>query len=141
MSKYYVDSFSTNWADEFEVYFFDIYTEQERNNINWLGKTFPGLKIGYAFGSNENFDSDEGFEFNIDGIEASEQEIKILKKFSVQAESLKNAYSDWVWDHLNQDTRNQWWKQYNSYLDVPEEVFQNYCFELNKHDYVLENDE
>ena len=138
MAKYYVESFDINWADEFDVYFFDIYTEQERNNINWLGKTFPGLQIGYGFGSNEWFDSDNGFEFRIDGIEASEQEIETLKKFCIRAESLKSAYSDWVWEHLNRDIAKQWYKQYNSYLNVPEEVFQNYCFELNEYDYIVD---
>lgn len=140
MNKYYVDSFSVDWADEFEVYFFDVYNETEKNNINWLGQTFPGLQIGYGFGSNESFEDDEGFEFNISGIEASEQEIEILKKFDIQGESLKRAYANWVWDHLDKDTWEQWWNKYNDCLNVPEDVFQNYSFKLNEYDYIKKDE-
>lgn len=135
MQKYWVDSFSADWADEFEVHFFDIYTDQEKNNINWIGQKFPNLKLGYGFGTNEWWDAEDGFTFEVNGIEATKEEIDILQKFHINGECLKDAYLDWIYDHITKDTYKTWYDKYNSVLDVPEEVFQSYPFELTEDDY------
>ena len=66
---------------------------------------------------------------------ATEEEANTLRKFQIQGESLRKAFDDWVFDHLDGDTRNHWSKQYKSFLNVPEEIFQAYPFELNEYDY------
>ena len=135
MQKYWIESFYRDWADEFDVYFFDIYTDRERNNVNWLGEKFPNLKIPYCFGTNEYWEDYDGFKFKVEGIEATEDEINILKKFGISGESLGSAYIDWVWDHMNKDIYKKWCNKYGSILNVPEDVFQTYPFELTKDDY------
>ena len=130
MQKYWVEAFNTDWADEFDVFFFDVYSDTEKNNINWLGKKFPDVRLDYCFGTNEAFEDDDCFAFCVEGIEATEEEIATLRKFNIDGESLLRRYEDWVWDHLDNKTRNKWLKTYNSITNVPEEIFQAYPFEL-----------
>lgn len=132
MQKYWVEAFNKDWADEFDVFFFDIYTDTEKNNINWLGKKFPNLKLDYCFGTNEWWDEEDGFEFNVEGIEATEEEIKTLQKFQIYGRSLSRRFVDWIWDHLDKDTHEKWVRMYDSILNVPEDVFQAYPFELDE---------
>lgn len=134
MQKYWVEAFSADWADEFDVFFFDIYTDTEKNNINWLGEKFPNIKLDYGFGTNEWWDEEDGFEFNVEGIEATEEEIKTLQKFQIYGQSLRSRFLDWIWDHLDKDTHEKWTRMYDSILNVPEEVFQAYPFELNEYE-------
>ena len=135
MQKYWVEAFSADWADEFDVFFFDIYTNTEKNNINWLGRKFPNVKLDYCFGTNEWWDAEYGFRFRVQGIEATEEEIKILQKFSIGGESLYERFWDWVTDHLDDDTYEKWVDMYDSILNVPEEIFQVYPFELYKQEH------
>ena len=139
MQKYWVDSFSADWADEFDVFFFDIYTDTEKNNINWLGRKFPNIKLDYGFGTNEWWDAEDGFRFRVQGVEATEEEIKILQKFPIGGESLYQRFWDWITDHLDDDTYKKWEDMYDSILNVPEEVFQTYPFELTEDDYCEED--
>lgn len=131
MQKYWVSSFSANWADEFDLNFFDIYTDTEKNNLNWLGRKFPNAKLDYCFGTNEYWEEDEGFEISVEGIEATEEEIQTLRKFHVGGESLKGRYEDFIWDHMDRKTSEKWFKEYCSLVNVPEEIFQSYDFEFD----------
>ena len=131
MQKYWVETFSADWADEFDVHFFDVYTDTERNNINWLGKKFPNLKLDYGFGTNEWWDADQGFKLEVCGQEATEEEIETLQKFRVHGESLKGRFIDFIYELLDKNTIDAWRRQYNSVLNVPEDVFQAYDFNLD----------
>lgn len=130
MQKYWVSSFGADWADEFDVYFFDIYTDTEKNNLNWLGQKFPDVKLDYCFGTNEYWEEEDGFEIGVEGQEATEEEVETLCKFRIKGESLKDRFEDFIWDLLDERTRNKWNKEYGSLIDVPEEVFQAYDFKL-----------
>ena len=130
MQKYWVSSFGADWADEFDVYFFDIYTDTEKNNLNWLGQRFPDVKLDYCFGTNEYWEEEEGFEIGVEGQEATEEEVETLCKFGITGESLKKRFGSFVWDLLDERTRNGWKKKYGSLINVPEEVFQAYDFKL-----------
>lgn len=130
MQKYWVSSFSADWADEFDVYFFDIYTDTEKNNLNWLGQKFPDVKLDYCFGTNEYWEEEDGFKIEVEGQEATKEEVETLCKFGIQGESLKDRFSDFVWSILDERTRNKWKKEYGSLIHVPEEVFQAYDFKL-----------
>ena len=130
MQKYWVVSFGEDWADEFDVYFFDIYTDTEKNNLNWLGQKFPNVKLDYYFGTNEYWEEEDGFRIEVRGQEATEEEVNVLCKFGIQGESLKDRFEDFVWSLLDERTRNKWKKEYGSLIDVPEEVFQAYDFKL-----------
>ena len=134
MQKYWVEALNIDWADEFDVFFFDIYTDTEKNNINWLGEKFPDVRIDYCFGTNESFEDEDGFQFCVEGTEATEEEIATLRKFNVYGRSLLYRYRDWIWDHLDSDTRSKWLETYNSIIDVPEEIFQAYPFELKEYE-------
>ena len=134
MQKYWVEALNIDWADEFDVFFFDIYTDTEKNNINWLGEKFPDVRIDYCFGTNESFEDEDGFRFCVEGTEATEEEIATLRKFNVYGRSLLYRYRDWIWDHLDSDTRSKWLETYNSIVDIPEEIFQAYPFELKEYE-------
>lgn len=142
MQKYWVEAFSADWADEFEVFFFDVYTDAEKNNLNWLGEKFPNIRLDYCFGSNQSWDEDEGFGIQVNGIEATEEEVNTLYKFKICGESLSSRYYQFVYDILDEDTRNKWYETYGSLINIPEKIFQSYDFKLdNLYDYDEEDEE
>ena len=129
MSKYYVFTASIDWADEFDVPFFDIFTESEYNNLKVLAKLYSDENMGYSFGTNEWFD--DGFGFDIEGQEATQEEVNVLNKFTIPGYSLLSLFENKLFDLIDETTRDEWYDKYHSLLDVPEDVFQNYFLKEN----------
>ena len=125
-NKYYVFTDSVDWGDEFDVPFFDLFTETEYNNIKFLAKLYPDEDLDFGFGTNEYFDG--GFGFNIHCKEATEHEYRVLKKFKIPGYSIKNRFCDWIYDNVDTLTRRSWYSKYHSELNVPEEIFKNYFY-------------
>lgn len=126
MAKYYVFTDSVDWGDEFDVHFFDLFTETEYNNIKLLAKLYPNEDLDFCFGTNEDFEG--GFGFNIHCKEATEYEYKVLKKFKIPGYSIKRRFCDWIEDNVDESTACSWWSKYHNMLSVPEEIFKNYFY-------------
>lgn len=126
MAKYYVFTNSVDWADEFDVPFFDIFTEREYNNIIFLAKLYPNEDLDFCFGTNEDFEG--GFGFDIYCQEATEHEYRVLKKFKIFGYSIKDRFCDWIDDTVDTSTVLSWRSKYHSELNVPEEIFKNYFY-------------
>lgn len=84
----YVLTGSQNWADECDVYFFEILTEDQYNKYYFLQQTLKEFYGNFCFGTNEGWE-DNDFDFlNFEIIEASDEEVATLKKFHVTGEEI-----------------------------------------------------
>ena len=122
MDKFYISAFYRDWADEFYVYFFDIYTYNEYLNLKYLANKYPDVNLDFSFGTNEDFDG--GFSFNIYLKEATAKEVEIIKKFNICGESLKRRFNDWLCDNIDENKIDELCDITNfNFLDTPHEVF------------------
>lgn len=90
----YVITGRVNWADELDVYFFDILSEEDYKKYDFLKQTLGSLYGGYYFGTNEGWDEGEFDYLQFDPKPATDEEIAVLEKFNISGEPVIERLAD-----------------------------------------------
>ena len=90
----YVITGRVNWADELDVYFFDILSEEDYKKYDFLKQTLDSLYGGYYFGTNEGWDEGEFDYLQFDPKPATDEEIAVLEKFNISGEPVIERLAD-----------------------------------------------
>lgn len=90
----YVITGRVNWADELDVHFFDILSEEDYKKYDFLKQTLGSLYGGYYFGTNEGWDEGEFDYLQFDPKPATDEEIAILEKFNISGERVIELLAD-----------------------------------------------
>ena len=125
----YVLTGEENWADEFDVHFFEVLDERDKTIYDIANKIF-GSWIGYhGFGTNEYFDDFEFLGWEL--IPINDDEYKVIEKCNIRQRSVYNGFVDNIIeslqteglvDHLiNKYGKWKWWNK--STIKELEEVF------------------
>ena len=80
--KHYVIIGSENWADEFDVDFFDILTEEEYQKYMIAKEIFGNWLDSYYFGTNEGWDEDFDY-LSFTPVEISDEELTCLSRLGL----------------------------------------------------------
>lgn len=92
----YVITASIDWADECDVHFFDILSEEDYKKYNFLKQTLGSLYGSYYFGSNEGWDDGEFDYLQFDPKPATDEEIAVLEKFNISGEPIIERLADTI---------------------------------------------
>lgn len=92
----YVITGRVDWADELDVHFFDILSEEDYKKYDFLKQTLGSLYGGYYFGTNEGWDEGEFDYLQFDPKPATDEEIATLKKFNISGEPIIECLIDTI---------------------------------------------
>ena len=101
-TKYYLVKYDGNYADEFDVYFHIVMTEEDLSNIkNAVSKTHWENKEFY-FGTNEwiTLSTEEVMEFLSNAIEITEEQFKVLLDLDLHCISFGDGLN---WDDIHNE--------------------------------------
>lgn len=90
----YVITGCVDWADELDVHFFDILSEEDYKKYDFLKQTLGSLYGGYYFGTNEGWDEGEFDYLQFDPKPATDEEIAVLEKFNISGEPVIKRLAD-----------------------------------------------
>jgi hypothetical protein len=116
----YVITGRVNWADEFDVYFFDILSEEDYKKYDFLKQTLGSLYSGYYFGTNEGWDEEEFDYLQFDPKPATDEEIAVLEKFNISGEPIIERLADTIecifdWEGI---TAPDWDAEYGEFCQI-----------------------
>ena len=125
----YVLTGKENWADEFDVYFFEVLDERDKAIYDSANKIFDSWTGYYGFGTNEYFDD---FEFlGWDLIPINDDEYKVIKKCSINQRTVYDKFAEKIINKLeikglvnhliNKYGKYKWWDK--ATIEELEEVF------------------
>ena len=89
----YVIVATKDWADECDVHFFDILSEEDYKKYDFLKQTIGNLYDSYYFGTNEGWDDDFDY-LQFKPKPATDEEIAVLEKFKITGESIIDRLGD-----------------------------------------------
>lgn len=92
----YVITGHVNWADELDVHFFDILSEEDYKKYDFLKQTLGSLYGSYYFGTNEGWDEGEFDYLQFDPKPATDEEIAVLEKFNISGEPVIERLADTI---------------------------------------------
>jgi hypothetical protein len=92
----YVITDCVDWADELDVHFFDILSEEDYKKYDFLKQTLGSLYGGYYFGTNEGWDEGEFDYLQFDPKPATDEEIAVLEKFNISGEPIIECLADTI---------------------------------------------
>ncbi len=84
----YVITGRVDWADELDVHFFDILSEEDYKKYDFLKQTLGSLYGSYWFGTNEGWEDGDFDYLQFTPIPATDEEIATLEKFNISGESI-----------------------------------------------------
>jgi hypothetical protein len=116
----YVITASIDWADEYDVHFFDILSEEDYKKYDFLKQTLGSLYGGYYFGTNEGWDEGEFDYLQFDPKPATDEEIAVLEKFNISGEPVIERLADAIectfdWEGL---TAPNWDAEYGEFCQI-----------------------
>lgn len=125
----YVLTGKANWADEFDVYFFEVLNERDKaiyDSANTILESWTGY---YGFGTNEYFDDFEFLGWEL--IPINDDEYKVIKKCNISQRTVYDKFAEKVItkleikglvNHLiNKYGKYKWWDK--ATIEELEEVF------------------
>ena len=92
----YVITDHVDWADELDVHFFDILSEEDYKKYNFLKQTLGSLYGNYWFGTNEGWDEGKFDYLQFDPKPATDEEIAVLEKFNISGEPVIERLADTI---------------------------------------------
>ena len=125
----YILTGKENWADEFNLYFFEVLDERDKTIYDSANKILESWVGYYGFGTNEYFDD---FEFlGRELIPINDDEYEVIKKCNINQRKIYGKFVESITDllkikglvkHLtNKYGRYEWWNQ--ATIRELEEVF------------------
>lgn len=94
----YVLTGKANWADEFDVYFFEVLNERDKaiyDSANTILESWTGY---YGFGTNEYFDDFEFLGWEL--IPINDDEYKVIKKCNISQRTVYNKFTEKIINKL-----------------------------------------
>lgn len=92
----YVIADRVDWADELDVYFFDILSEEDYKKYDFLKQTLGSLYGDYWFGTNEGWEDGDFDYLQFDPKPATDEEIAVLEKFNISGEPVIERLADTI---------------------------------------------
>jgi len=133
--KHYVIIGSEDWADEFDVYFFDILTEEEYQKYMIAKEIFCNFLGSYYFGTNEGWDADFDY-LSFTPVEISDVELNCLIRLGL-VYATDTALFAQFWNQIVEDLftciedrRDEEGLEYISLSECSIEEFRKACEEL-----------
>ena len=116
----YVITGCVDWADELDVHFFDILSEEDYKKYDFLKQTLGSLYGGYCFGTNEGWDEGEFDYLQFDPKPATDEEIAVLEKFNISGEPVIERLAGAIectfdWEGL---TAPDWDAEYGEFCQI-----------------------
>ena len=90
----YVITDRVDWADELDVHFFDILSEEDYKKYNFLKQTLGSLYGSY--GTNEGWEDGDFDYLQFDPKPATDEEIAVLEKFNISGEPVIERLADTI---------------------------------------------
>lgn len=125
----YVLTGSCNWADEFDVHFFEVLDERDKaiyDSANTILESWTGY---YGFGTNEYFDDFEFLGWEL--IPINDDEYKVIKKCNINQRTVYDKFTEKIINKLeikglvnhliNKYGKYKWWDK--ATIEELEEVF------------------
>ena len=87
-----------NWADEFDVYFFEVLNERDKaiyDSANTILESWTGY---YGFGTNEYFDDFEFLGWEL--IPINDDEYKVIKKCNISQRTVYDKFTEKIINKL-----------------------------------------
>ena len=100
--KHYLVTDSIDWADECDVYFYEILNEDQYNLFSLAQKILGKLCGSFYFGSNEGFDGDFDF-LAFAPKELTETEYEVLSNLSIYGESFYDRFKEYLVNFLKDE--------------------------------------
>ena len=100
--KHYLISGSYNWADEFEVYFYEIINEDDYKLYQALKKYLKTWIDSYYFGTNEGWDDDFDY-LDFTPIELTEEQYHFLNSLPIGGERIFERLYEKLWEVLEDE--------------------------------------
>lgn len=94
----YVLTGKANWADEFDVYFFEVLNERDKaiyDSANTILESWTGY---YGFGTNEYFDDFEFLGWEL--IPINDDEYKVIKKCNISQRTVYDKFTEKIINKL-----------------------------------------
>lgn len=94
----YVLTGKANWADEFDVYFFEVLNERDKaiyDSANTILESWTGY---YGFGTNEYFDDFEFLGWEL--IPINDDEYKVIKKCNISQRTVYDKFAEKIINKL-----------------------------------------
>lgn len=92
----YVITGRVDWADELDVHFFDILSEEDYKKYDFLKQTLGSLYGNYWFGTNEGWEDNDFDYLQFDPKPATDEEIAVLEKFNISGEPIIERLADTI---------------------------------------------
>ena len=92
----YVITDHVDWADELDVHFFDILSEEDYKKYDFLKQTLGSLYGNYWFGTNEGWEDNDFDYLQFDPKPATDEEIAVLEKFNISGEPIIERLADTI---------------------------------------------
>ena len=133
--KHYVIIGSEDWADEFNVDFFDVLTEEEYQKYMIAKEIFGNLLDSYYFGTNEGWD-DEFDYLSFTPVEISDVELACLTRLGLVYDNDETLFAQFGHQVVNglftciEDRRDGEGLEYISLEECSIEDFRTACEEL-----------
>lgn len=125
----YVLTGKDNWADEFDVYFFEVLDERDKAIYDSANKIFDSWTGYYGFGTNEYFDDFEFLGWKL--IPINDDEYKVIKKCNINQRTVYDKFAEKIISKLeikglvnhliNKYGKYKWWDK--ATIEELEEVF------------------
>ena len=94
----YVLTGKANWADEFDVYFFEVLDERDKAIYDSANKIFDSWTGYYGFGTNEYFDDFEFLGWEL--IPINDDEYKVIKKCNISQRTVYDKFAEKIINKL-----------------------------------------
>ena len=98
----YVLAGSYNWADEFDVYFFEVLNERDKAIYDMAKQIFEHWFGGFSFGTNEGWDDDFDY-LDWDLVEITDEEYEVLKKCHIRGETIYDRFAENLCDEISSE--------------------------------------
>ena len=125
----YVLTGEENWADEFDVHFFEVLDERDKAIYDSINKIFGSWTGYYGFGTNEYFEDFEFLGWTL--IPINDDEYKVIKKCNISQRTIYDELAESIIDILQIEGlvshlidkygKYEWWDQ--ATIRELEEVF------------------
>lgn len=94
--KYYVLSGTKSWADEFDVYFFEILTEDDYQKYKAAKEILGSLYGSYCFGSNQSWDGTFNY-LSFTAKQITEEQYEFLESLHIRGRPIIEDFIEHLW--------------------------------------------
>lgn len=117
----YVITASINWADELDVHFFDVLSEEDYKKYDFLKQTLGSLYGNYWFGTNEGWEDYDFDYLQFTPIPATDEEIAVLEKFNISGKPIIKHLADtlkYIFDLEGVHCAPNWDAEYSEFCQI-----------------------